>query len=359
MSAITIAPGTVDERSERLGVVATEVLRWVLALGGALVLFGILMASKGANPLEAYRSMWTTTTTELSLQSVLIKGTPIVLAALAVALPARAGLVNVGGEGQLLMGGIGAAGMSMLLDGSLPGPLTLVLMCIAGAVAGGLWSALAVGLKVFCGISEAVTTLLLNYVALNLLRYLVYAPWKQAVSEGGSGQPGTKPLAVGERFTLLGWGQVHTGIVVALAATALLFAALNYTRWGFQLRVVGGNPEAARRAGLRVGFLLLSAMAIGGALAGLGGVTQLAGTEFKLRPDFLILYGYMGFLASWLARHQPIKVALAGLLLAAISISGDSLQIDSQLPAATVNVLMALVLLAVFGFSAKQKAANA
>jgi simple sugar transport system permease protein len=115
--------------------------------------------------------------------------------------------------------------------------------------------------------------------------------------------------------------------------------------------VVGGNREAARRAGLSVGLLLLSAMLVGGALAGLGGFTQLAGAEFKLRPGFIATYGYIGFLASWLARHKPIQVAVAAVALSAISISGDSLQIDSQLPAATVNILMALVLLAVFGWT--------
>jgi simple sugar transport system permease protein len=100
-------------------------------------------------------------------------------------------------------------------------------------------------------------------------------------------------------------------------------------------------------------------MLLGGALAGLGGVVHLAGAEFKLRPGFLVTYGYIGFLASWLARHDPLKVALSALVLGAISITGDSLQIDSQLPAATVNVLMALVLIAVFAFASRRKAAVA
>jgi len=311
------------------------------------------MIFKGANAVDAYTSMWNTVRTELSLQTVLVRGTPLVLAALAVAVPARAGMVNVGGEGQLVLGGIGAAGMSLLVDGRLSGPLTLVLMCVAGAVCGALWSAIAVALKVFAGISEAVTTLLLNYVSINLLGFLTFFSWKESTATG-SGQPGTKAIPPGERFTLLGWGKVHTGIYLAIAATLLIWWALRSTRWGFQLRVVGGNPEAARRAGLKVGVLLLSAMAVGGALAGLGGVTQFAGAEFKLKPGFLVLYGYIGFLASWLARHRPIQVALAAVVLSAISISGDSLQIDSQLPAATVNILMALVLLAVFGWTGRK-----
>jgi simple sugar transport system permease protein len=178
--------------------------------------------------------------------------------------------------------------------------------------------------------------------------FLIYDRWKD---RNGSGQPATRPLPVGERFPLLGTSKVHAGLVVAIVATVGVFWLLRSTRWGFRLRVVGGNPEAARRAGIRVGLTMLSAMAVGGALAGLGGVAQLAGAEFKLRPGFLLTYGYVGFLASWLAKHKPVNVAIAAVALAAISVSGDSLQLDSALPAATVNVLMALVLLAVFGWT--------
>jgi len=142
---------------------------------------------------------------------------------------------------------------------------------------------------------------------------------------------------------------VHAGIVVALVATAVIFALLRWTSWGFRLRVVGGNPEAARRAGLPVSGLLLSAMLVGGALAGLGGMVHFAGAEFKLRPGMTLNFGYIAFLAAWLARHEPLKVAGAALLLAAIAIGGDSLQVDSGLPAAAVNVLMGLVLVAVMG----------
>jgi general nucleoside transport system permease protein len=128
----------------------------------------------------------------------------------------------------------------------------------------------------------------------------------------------------------------------------------SFTSWGFRLRVVGGNAEAARRSGLNVGALLISAMAVGGALAGLGGLTQLAGAEFKLRSGFVAGYGYIGFLASWLGRHRPGPVVLSSFLLSAIVIGGDSLQIDSGLPAASVNILMALILLMVFGFGRRK-----
>jgi ABC-type uncharacterized transport system permease subunit len=324
------------------------VTRWALALGGAAVVFGLLVFTKGANPFSVYSSMWTTITSSASFDGIFLKATPLILAALAVAVPAKAGLVNVGGEGQLVVGGVFAMGVSLAADGHVSGPLTLVLMCLAGALGGALWAAIAALLRLAVGINEAVSTLLLNYLAINLMTFLIFDRWKD---REGSGQPVSRPVGAGERFPLLGSSKVHAGLVLAVVAVGLIWWLLRSTRWGFQLRVVGGNPEAARRAGIRVGGTLLSAMLVGGALAGLGGVVQLAGAEFKLRQGFLLTYGYVGFLASWLARHKPINVAIAAVVLAAISITGDSLQIDSSLPAATVNVLMALVLLAVFGWT--------
>jgi ABC-type uncharacterized transport system permease subunit len=331
-------------------------LRWPAAILGAILAFALVILSKGVSPIDAYRSLWLALATSSALTAVLVKGTPLILAALAVTIPAKAGMVNVGGEGQLIMGGVFAAGASMAVGPKAPGWLGLVLLCLAGAVGGALWAGLAAALKLLVGISEAVTTLLLNYVALNVMYFLIYDPWKD---KSGSGQPATVSLPIPQRLPLIGTSKVHTGIVLAVVSTLVVAWLLRSTRLGFRLRVVGGNTEAARRAGLNVRALVLGAMVMGGALAGLGGAAQLAGAEFKLRPGFLVTYGYIGFLASWLARHSPIKAAVAALVLAAISISGDSLQIDSSLPAATVNVLMALVLLAVFGFAEKRRVAVA
>jgi len=334
----------------RLGTLA----RWVVALTGALVVFGVFMWTRGARPLDAYAAMWRSTFTDLdSVGEVLIRATPIMLAALAVAVPARAGLVNVGGEGQLVVGGIAAAGIALAVNGRLPGSITLVLMSVGAAAAGALWSGVAGVLRLAVGLNESVSTLLLNYVAIDLMSFLTYDAWKDP---NGSGQPATAPLRVDERFGLLGAGRVHAGLLVAVAATLIVAFVLRKTVWGFRLRVVGGNAEAGRRAGLRVGALMLGAMFVGGALAGLGGVTQLAGAEFKLRPGFSATYGYVGFLASWFARHRPVNAAVAAVALSAIAIGGDSLQIDSGLPAASVNVLMALVLFAVFGWARERVA---
>lgn len=324
-----------------------------LAVVAALSLFAVLMLLKGVNPLRAYGDMLTSTFGDRQqLAGILVRATPVILAGLAVAVPARGGLINVGGEGQLLIGGVAAMGTSLALQNRVPGPVALVLMAIAAGLAGGLWSALAAFLRLSVGIAESVATLLLNYVALDLMFFLIYDRWKD---RKGSGQPATRALAANERLPLLGGTRVHLGLAIAIVATLAIYAAFRWTSWGFKLRVVGGNSEAGRRAGLSVRSLMISSMFVGGLLAGLGGFAQLAGAEYKLRSGFLFGYGYVGFLASWLARHRPIGVLFSCLLLASIAISGDSLQLDSHLPAASVNVLMALVLLGVFGVAGKKR----
>jgi simple sugar transport system permease protein len=275
---------------------------------------------------------------------VIDKAAPFALAALAVAVPARAGLVNIGGEGQVVLGATAAGGVSLALGTHLTGGLAIVLMMLAGAGAGALWAGIAAALRLAGGVNEAISTLLLNYVAADVLSYLVYSSWKDA---SGNGQPASKPLPAADYLPIWGTLQANIGFVIAICAAIAVAFAIRKTRWGFTLRAVGGNPEAARRAGLRVTLLLLSAMLVGGALAGLGGAVQYAGMEGQLRPGVAATFGYTGFLASWLARHQPAKVVAAAALLAAIAVAGNALQLSSHLPGSAVNILMAVVLLAV------------
>jgi general nucleoside transport system permease protein len=333
-----------DRKPSRLGPTIGAVV--------ALSIFATFVLIKRHNPLTVYLDMIRSTLTDrASWGDIAIRACPLILGALAVAVPARAGLVNVGGEGQLLFGGLAGMGVALALDGRLVSAPTLVLMALGAAAGGATLAAVSVALRLWVGINEAVTTLLLNYIALNAQRFLIFDRWKD---RKGSGQPATRPLADAERLPILG-GRLHIGILVSVAAVAVIALLLAHSRWGFRLRVVGGNPEAARRAGFPVRQLLITSMVTGGALAGLGGFAQLAGAEFTLRQGFLATFGYTAFLASWLGRHKPIRVLFAAVLLAALAVGGDSLQIDSKLPAASVNVLMALVLLGAFG-SARRKA---
>ncbi|MDQ2728435.1 MAG: ABC transporter permease [Actinomycetota bacterium] len=278
-----------------------------------------------------------------SLQETLLRAVPIALAALAVAVPARAGLVNVGGEGQLILGAVGATGVGIAVGGSVPGPFTWVLMAAVGAAAGALWAGVAGFLRVTVGANEAVTTLLLNFVANDIMLYLIYQPWKDP---RGSGQPESRQLAHAAQLPRLFGSQLSVAVIVTGVAAVAIWWLLRHTSWGFALRVVGGNPEAGRRAGLPVRRLLVSSMLVGGALAGLGGMLNLAGLELRLRPGITLSFGYVAFLASFLGRHQPPKVVLAALLFGAIAVSGGGLQLTYGLDGAIVDVLLALIVMA-------------
>ncbi len=334
-----------DERWLRAGKLA---VRWIAAILGAMIIFSVLVSFQGANPLEVFADMWVSTFQRpRSLTEIFIRMAPITLAALAVVLPARAGMMNVGGEGQVIVGAVGAAGVGLAFDQTLPGGLVMVLMAVGAIVAGAAWAGIAALLRLVFNVNEAVTTLLLNFVALDLLLFLIYQPWR----ESAAAQPSTREVAVAAQLPTLGSTGVTVGIIVAVAAVIVLGWALTRTRWGYRLGVVGGNPEAARRAAMPVTMLLLSALLVGGALAGLAGWIELSAVELKLRPGFGTQIGYIGFLASWLARHRPLPVLVASFVLAALSVAADSLQLDSGLPASTINILTALLLVAVLGWT--------
>lgn len=341
-------PPRVDRR-ERLAVLGLGLARWLAAIFAAVLIFSVILMTRGANPIDVFTAAWQNTILNPnSVQQILIKTGPIALAALAVVIPAAAGLCNVGGEGQLLVGAVAAAGVAMLFDDTLAGGAVIVLMMIAGMLAGALWSGIAAVLRTTVKVNEAVSTLLLNYIALDLLLFLIYEPWKDP---NGSGQPASPPLADTAKLPVFNGTAVNVGIVVVVVATLVVWFALRGTTWGFRLATVGGNPEAARRAGFAVTGLLLSGMLVGGALAGLGGMIHYAGTEYQLRPGLLAGMGYTAFLASWLAKHKPLPVLFSAMLFAALIVAGDSLQIDSGLPAASINILTGLILVAVLGWT--------
>ncbi|MDQ1359351.1 MAG: ral nucleoside transport system permease protein [Acidimicrobiaceae bacterium] len=329
--------------------------RILLAYLAALVIFGAFVSLRHVNPLSMYHTIWSSTiANRYGFGQVLVKTAPFILAALAVTVPARAGLINIGGEGQLVIGATAAGGVGLALGTHVTGLPALLLMAIAAMAAGAVWAGLAAILKLVGNVSEAISTLLLNYIGADVLAYLVYGPWKD---KSGNGQPASKPIPKSDYLPTIGVLKAHAGIIIAIVAVIAVAWAMNRTKWGFALRVVGGNPEAARRAGLAVAGLTLSAMLVGGALAGLGGMVQFTGLEGQLRPGLAATYGYLGFLASWLARHKPFQVALAALLIGIIAVAGNSLELSSHLPGGAVDVLMALVLLAVL--SKKQSAVAA
>lgn len=345
----TVAPTP----ARRVAPLARSAARWALVAGGTLAVFSAFLAAKGADPLEVLRSMWDTAAgSSDSLGETFLRATPILLAALATAVPARAGLFNLGGEGQLLLGAVGAFLAANQVQGA-SGPVTLVAMLVGGALLGGAWAAVPALLKVLTRTNEAISGLLLNYIAGLIVTWLCFEPWKDPTSLG---QAYSRELEGAERFPIIWGNRVHAGIFVGLAAALVLWVVLRSTTWGFKLRVLGGNPAAARRAGLAVGGLSVASMVVGGAMAGMGGVIEVAGTEGRLRPDLLAGVGFIGFLASWLARHDPLRIIASAVLLGGIAVGGSGLKISAGLSGGAVNILMALVLFGVLGWGTRPAA---
>jgi len=307
------------------------------------VFAGVLLAF-GRNPLTAYADILAATLgSGYGLSETVVKMIPLVLAGLAAAIPARIWLINVGGEGQIFIGALCATWAAITLP-SLPAWLLLPLMAVLGAAGGGAWAALAGFLRVRGWASETISTLLLNYVAILLVNFLVFGNWKDP---DGVNYPQTVefvPAAILPSF----WGtRVHFGLIFALVAVVLVAFVLARTRWGLELRAIGGNPEAARRVGIPINRYVIALMLVGGALAGLAGMAEVSAIQGRLRPSLSPGYGYSGFLISWMAGGHPMGIVVAAFGLAVITAGGDILQMTQALPGSVVNILMAVVLFVV------------
>ncbi|MSQ14353.1 MAG: ABC transporter permease [Dehalococcoidia bacterium] len=308
-----------------------------------LCLFSVFLMMAGVAPLDAFRAMLQSSLgSSYGIGEVLVRAAPFALTALATAIPARAGLLNVGAEGQLVVGALGAAAASALLKDI--GIVGLPVLILAGIIGGAAWAGLAAVLRTKLQLNETISTLLLNYVAYLLVAHILQGPLRDPASFNW---PFSPPIPDGMRFPVLFDSRVHLGLLIAPVAAIIFALALWRTYWGLNLRVTGGNPQAARRAGIDVAKTYLTVMLIAGAMAGLAGVLQVVGVEGRLRPSTGVGFGYSGFLAAWMVSHHPLWLLGSSLLLAAIVVSGDALQITSGLPSSTVGILTALVLLGV------------
>jgi simple sugar transport system permease protein len=320
--------------------------RFLTLLALALGVFAALLLVFGKNPLRAYVDILASTLgSPYGLSETIVKMIPLMLTALAVAVPSRIWLINVGGEGQLFIGALAATWAAIHLD-ALPAWLLLTVMAAMGILGGGLWAAVAGVLRARGWINETISTLLMNYVAILLVNFVVFGPWKDPE---GVNYPQTVPFVQAAILPSFGGSRVHLGLVFALVAVALFGVVVSRTRWGLELRAIGGNPEAARRSGIPIARYVAGLMFVGGGLAGLAGMAEVSAIEGRLRPSLSPGYGYSGFLISWMAGGQPAAIVAAAFVLAVITAGGDILQMTQALPGSAVNILMAVVLFVVLG----------
>ncbi len=325
----------------------------ILSIVLALVVGGILLLAAGANPIETYRAMFDGAFgTTYARSETLVRAIPLMLTGLAVAIAFRMLFWNIGAEGQLVMGAIATAWVPLFLlkDSGLPAGVLLVLMGLAAFAAGALWGLIPAALKAFLRVNEIITTLMLNYVAILFLDYLYTGPWKDKAGFGFPGTANFKEIAALPRLPQAwGFGRVHVGLLIAIAAAVVIWLVLVRTKWGYEIRVIGENPEAARYAGISLVRNILLVMLLSGGLAGLAGYGQVAGIAFRLQKGIAVGDGFTAIIIAWLAKLHPLAVPVVAVLMAALSVGGDQITITMGLPAAVARVLQGAILFFVLG----------
>lgn len=322
------------------------VLMPIISIVLALVFCGILLALAGANPWETYKAMAIGAFGSVySLGETLVKAIPLMLTGLAVSIAFRMLFWNIGAEGQLAMGAIGATFVALFVADRLPASLVLPAMFIAAFMAGAVWGLIPATLKAKLGVNEIITTLMMNYIAILLVDYLYVGPWRDPK---GFGFPGTALFPEAAWLPRLS-GRMHLGLGFAIVAAFLIWIVLDRTRWGYEIRVIGENPKAARYAGISITRNILLVMLISGGLAGIAGYSEVAGISHRLQKGLTVGYGYTAIIVAWLAKLNPFAVLLVSVLLAGLLVGGDQIQITMGLPASVALVLQGAILFFVLG----------
>ncbi|MEO5941347.1 MAG: ABC transporter permease [Candidatus Limnocylindrales bacterium] len=316
------------------------------AIAVALVVSGAIIAAVGGDPVVSYLHILDASFGSIGVVSdTLVKATPLILTGLACALAFRMRLWNIGAEGQFLLGAWGASAVVLfpLVPAGTPGIVLIPLMMAAGMLAGGLWGLIPGVLRARLGVNEIITTLMLNYIALFWIQFWVFGPW----SQGGFQQTRPFPEAawlprltdLADTVPAFGGLTVHLGLVFGLVAAGLLWLFLERSRFGYEIRLIGDSPRAARYAGIDIGRRLIIVFAISGALAGLAGMSEVNGTVHRLQDHISPGYGFTAVIVAYLAKFRPGRVIVAAILFGALILAGREIQ-PSGVPAMIQGIIL-------------------
>jgi simple sugar transport system permease protein len=321
-----------------------------LAVIVALVFGGLIMLATGVSPAAIGRSFVALFVGSLgspgAISETLTAAAPLTLAGLGIALGFRAGLFNIGAEGQVIVGGIVAAIVGFSFAG-LPSFLHLPLALLAGAVAGAFWASIAGWLRAATGAHEVITTIMLNLISMRLLDYLLRTPFIQ--KEGRADPISKSVLPSAELPRLFEWVdpslRIHGGMFLVILAVFFVWWLLFRTTVGFEFRASGLNPDAARYAGMRSGLIIVLVMALAGALAGLAGANQILGVLGRASPNFSGGIGFDAIAVALLGRSHPFGVLFAGLLFGALQAGGRQMQVSAGVSLDLIVIIQALIII--------------
>jgi general nucleoside transport system permease protein len=312
----------------------------VMALLVAMLLFAGFVAAVGQSPLEVFVLLYKGAFgSSFSWQNTLLRAAPLILTGLAVAIPAQAGMVIIGGEGALALGALTSAVAASALQGASPHWVQAG-MLLSGALCGGVWIGLSGWLRQYRGVNETIGSLLLSYIAIALLNFFVEGPLKDPASLN---KPSTAPIGDANMIGNLPGMDVHYGLLFGAIFALVTWVILKFTTVGFALKTVGGNPRAAQMAGLRVNYWIVGAAFAGGAAAGLAGAIEVAAVQGAANASVVAGYGYAGILVAFIARQNPFAVIPVAVLIGGINAAGGMLQRRLDMPDATVLVLQGII----------------
>jgi ABC-type uncharacterized transport system permease subunit len=332
-----------QKRSDLVAQAAINVLgRYALMILLAFALFAVLLLLSGKDPLQSYRDIFRYALgSRYGFSEVIVAMIPMLITAMAVALPSRVGLINVGGEGQLYIGAAFAT-WGALTFRNQPAWVLLPVMVLLGMLGGALWALVPGVLKAIGLVNETITTLLLNSVAPKIVGFLIFGFWHSPMDTVK-----TDNFVPAARLPTFFGTRINLGFAFGLALLAGFWLLMKNTRWGLEMRAIWGNPQAAKRNGIPVRAYWIALMCVGGAIAGLAGMVQVSGFYGVLLLNFSMGLGFMGFLVCWLAGGDPLGILLLSYVVAIITAGGNVLQLTRDVPYAVINILLALTLFVV------------
>jgi simple sugar transport system permease protein len=324
------------------GGAADAAISYAVSVAVAFAAVGVFLAAMGFDVPRAYGTiLFTSFRTANGFAQTLLKFVPLLLLTLAFVVPLAAWKFNIGGEGQLIAGAIGAAAAGILAPG-LPGIALIPLGMLAGVAGGALWAALPAWLLYRFGINEILTTVLMNFVSFGALDYVTTEVWP----DPAAGHPTSVPIAIGARLPLLlASPPLHAGLLVALAVAAATYVYVNRTTGGYELRAVGANPRAALLHGIAVRRLSLLALVLGGALAGLAGALEVAGVHHRLIEGVQSNYLLLSILIGLIAKGNLAAVPPVAFAIAVLDVGARAMQRTMQIPVEVVFVVEGLILI--------------
>lgn len=316
-------------------------LPYLLAVLTAFAVAGLLLAVLGFDVLQAYKTiLYTSFRTANGRVQTLLKFVPLLLMAYAFTIPFKARKFNIGGEGQLIIGGVCAAAVGILLAG-WPLPLLLPLVLLGGILGGGLWAFIAAWLLYRFNINEILSTVLLNFVSFSVIDYVATEIWK----DPAAGHPTSIPIGTGGELPLLvSRPPLHAGLIIVLVIAILVYLYTEHSTAGYELQATGANPRAAQIHGINTQVLFLLALVLGGAAGGLAGAIEIAGVHHRLIEGMQSNFMILGLLTGLIAQGNHKVVPFVALFIAILEVGASAMQRTMMIPVEMVFIVEALIL---------------